>query len=125
MTVFKRKDRDGQWNYDFWFNKERYRGICIDPDTSAEANTKSGARLVEAAIKRQVRQQAGLKRAQIVAGKYTFAEAIVGHRDTLAGITAGAKAYVEIYLRDLQAFFGSTTPVVEITKLDIERYRSH
>src|SRR5262245_38849200 len=103
MTVFKRKDCDGQWNYDFWFNKQRYRGICIDPDTGVEAETKSGAKLIEAAIKRQVRQQAEVKRAQIVAGKYSFAQAVAGHRNTLAGITPEAKANVEIYLRDLEA----------------------
>src|SRR4051812_40225346 len=109
MTVFRRKDREGQWNYDFWFNNDRYRGICIDPDTGVEANTRSAAKLIEGVIKREVRQRATIKRMQIVAGGYTLRDAIEAHRYTLAGITPEAKANAETYLSDLEAFFGGET----------------
>lgn len=82
MTVFH-DDARGQWRYDFWANKRRYFGYCIDPATGQPARNKTEAKRIEEAIRVSIRNnpesRAGAPRG------YTYAQAFATYLKTLTG----------------------------------------
>jgi hypothetical protein len=79
MTVFRNKQRQNRWVYEFQLGKVPYRGYCIDPDTKEEARTKREAAAVEEKIRVKARQEHGRPTRGVKPGSFTLSQAVALH----------------------------------------------
>lgn len=123
MTVFKNRQRNGEWRYDFRLGGERFHGPCVDPVTGKPAVTEKQAREIEALARAKARVAGRAGRSISRPGSFTFGQAILLHIDHQVGSSPAHIANLRLYARELIAFFGDP-PIVEITQEQVNEYRS-
>jgi integrase len=125
MTVFKNKQRQGEWRYDFRINGKRFSGPCLsEPDSPAV--TKTAARQAEERERVVAQQQQKVAKSGIRTGSYTISQAAALHLARKEGKTDFSN-HVR-YVREILAFhaFGcGAKAMVDITDEDTEAYRKH
>lgn len=126
MTVFRNKQRDGEWRYDFWRRKQRYAGPCLDPLTGEPVTTKTAAIAVETAKKaeadRQPNHSAG--RSDVPAGQYTLLQAGAAHVRRLVDRQRNL-AHIEnnrLYVAEIIGFFGRDHVFRDLTQASVDAY---
>src|SRR5262245_36047543 len=74
MTVYRNKQRGGEWRYSFYLNKERFHGACLD-QLGQPVGTKTAAKAAEQREKVAARQKQNMAKSGIRTGSYTLAQA--------------------------------------------------
>jgi integrase len=123
MTVFQNRQRDGEWRYDFRFGGRRFHGPCIDPVTSKPAASKRQALEHEALARAKARIGERVGRSVSRPGTFTFGQAIMLHIRHQVGSSKAHVANLEMYGRELLAFFGDGLPIGDITQARVDEYR--
>ncbi len=117
MAVYFDKERK-QWRYNFIIAHKRYSNYCIDPKTGAGAETKSQAKEIETKVKAAVLEARPIL--PILPFTITFAQAMAAY---IAQVKGGRSwGNQRIYVRELLAHFGETTPIMAITETLIWDY---
>lgn len=124
MTVFRNKQRGGEWRYDFWLNKERFSNPCLD-ESGLPVTTKTAALAAEERERVAARQRQNLARSGIRAGSYTLARAAALHLSRVADKKPKHFANHKLYVREICDVLGAATAMIDLTDHDIERYRTH
>lgn len=124
MSVYRNKQRDGEWRYNFYIGKQRFFGPCLDKDGQPVAK-KSEALAAEELAKVAARQQISLAKSGIRPGVYTFAQASALYLQRKNGKTdfANHKRYVH-EIRNFEAFAGGAKAMRDITLEDCEGYKT-
>lgn len=114
MTVYFDKARK-QWRYDFWHQRQRYTGYCIDDEGKPAANKTEAKRLQEI-VKGRVKSRAPEQAPApiTIPGEATFAQAVAiyaAKRQNTPNWKNDRK-----YAKELLQWFGPERPLVEITQ---------
>ena len=125
MTVFQNRQRAGEWRFDFRQAGKRYTGPCVDAVTGKPAANQKQARQHEALAR--VRAKVGEKAGRSIArpGTFPIGMAIALHIESQVGSSPAHVANIKLYARELIEFFGSDTPVIDITQGRVDEYRRH
>jgi integrase len=123
VTVFRNKQRNNEWRYDFRLGGQRYSGPCLDENCTPVA-TKKAAVAVEERERVAAREKQKLAKHGIKQGSYTLARACALHLARKEEKTPGHFANHILYVREICAFFGADTAMSDITGEDVEAYRS-
>lgn len=78
MTVYRNKQRSGEWRYHFELHKERFSGPCLD-DAGQPVTTKTAAIAAEERERVAARQRHNLAKSGVRSGSYTLAQACALH----------------------------------------------
>ena len=125
MTVFRNKQRQSEWRYDFRIAGRRFSGPCLD-ETGLPVITKTAAKQAEERERVVGRQQHKLAKSGIRTGSYTISQAAALHLARKEGKT-DFDNHVR-YVREILAFGafgGGAKAMVDITDEDTEAYRKH
>ena len=125
MTVFQNRQRAGEWRFDFRQAGKRYTGPCVDAVTGKPAANQKQARQHEALAR--MRAKVGEKAGRSIArpGTFPIGMAIALHIESQVGSSPAHVANIKLYARELIEFFGSDTPVIDITQGRVDEYRRH
>src|SRR5262249_32811481 len=125
MTVFLNKQRVGRhhWRYDFWLKGQRYIGPCVDSVTSKPAANKREALAIEALERAKVQVSERTRRSISRPGSFSLGQAMLLHLDSQVGSSVMPVANLKLYGREILAYFGPDTPVVEISQAWVDEYR--
>lgn len=124
MTVFRNRFRGGRWRYDFRVGGRRYQGYCVDPSTGEDARSQRAAREIESAIRRAVRQAAGVGRSISRPGSFLLARALRIHIESQSESTPLHVANLELYARELLRHFGADRAIADIDQVAVDAYRA-
>jgi hypothetical protein len=121
VTVFRNRQRNGEWRYDFRLNRQRHWGVLDVPLTASKREAEDA----ESAIRKAVREETAAGRSIARPGTYTFGQALVAR---IKRVEAGgaSKLHVEnlgLYGRELAAHFGVDSPIAEIPQTKVDAYR--
>jgi hypothetical protein len=125
MTVFQNKQRGRVWTYEFWHDRRRYRGRCLDRTTGQPVKTKTAALAVETARKAEVQgrpRNAG--RSDVRSGRYTIAMAGAAHIRRLVDRKRNP-AHIEnnrLYVAEIMTQLGASTAFGDLTQHDADVY---
>lgn len=125
MTVFRNRQRRGEWRYDFEHGGQRYHGPCVDAVTGKPAASRKQALEHEALARSRARIGETAGRSISRPGTFTFGQALDLHLDAQVGSSPAHVSNLELYGRELLAFFGVDTPVAEIGQERVDAYRRH
>lgn len=126
MTVFQDRRRGNRWSYEFELGKQRYQGVCIDPETGALATSRRQALEIETLRKRAARQQHNIERSGLRADAYTLNQAAVLYLLRKEGKSdfANHLRYVR-EIRQFPPFADGSKALVDITEHHCEEFRRH
>lgn len=127
MTVYRNKQRGGEWRFSFWLSRERFHGACLD-EKGKPVETKTAARAAEEREKVAARQKQNLAKSGVRPGSYTLAQACALHLARKEGKTDfdNHLRYVrEIrnFRDDKFDFLGGGIAMQDITPEHAEAYR--
>lgn len=120
MTVYWEKARKA-WRYDFYRERKRHTGYCIDPVTNQPARTKREARDAEAAVRKVLGKPGQGEAGAPIAGVYTFAEAAA---DWARHVGRHQRSWTSVKGRvaELVQWFGADRALVSIDESLIADY---
>ena len=124
MTVYRNRQRQSEWRYDFKVDGKRYSGPCLN-ENGAPASTKTTARQAEERERVAARQRKGLAKSGLRQGNYSLAQAAAFHLTRKEDKTPEHFDNQKLYVREICAFFGATSAVYQITGEDVEAYRKY
>lgn len=124
MTVFRNRQRQSEWRYDFKLDGKRFSGPCIN-ENGAPASTKTTARQAEERERVAARQRKGLAKSGLRQGNYSLAQAAAFHLTRKEDKTREHFDNQKLYVREICGFFGAATAVSEITGEGVEAYRKY
>lgn len=122
MTVYRNRQRQSEWRYDFKLDGKRFSGPCLN-ENGAPVSTKTTARQAEERERVAARQRKGLAKSGLRQGNYTLAQAAAFHLTRKEDKTREHFDNQKLYVREICAFFGAATAISEITGEDVEAYR--
>lgn len=123
MTVFKNRQRKGEWRYDFRLGGRRYFGPCVDARTGKPARNEQEALEHEALARSNARAGVTASRSISRPGSFTFGQALDLHLEAQVGASKLHVQNLQLYGRELLAFFGVDTPVIAIPQERVDEYR--
>jgi integrase len=122
VTVFKRKDRGGAWEYEFVRKGERFRGRCLDLE-GRPVGTRTAALAAEERAKAAAQHALAQRLAAGRPGVYSIGQAGAAYLKRKAGKTASHVNNARLYVAEILGFFGATTPIGEIPDERIAAYQ--
>lgn len=122
MTVFKNKQRNGEWRFDFRLGGRRYHGPCIVAEGRPAANRREALE-AEGVHRRRVRGDNNAPRPATRPGAYSFGQAVLARIRRQVGRSPLHVANLMLYGRDLLAHFGDATPIGDIGQAEVDAYR--
>lgn len=122
MTVFKNRQRQNEWRFDFRIGKQRFHGPCLD-DAGLPVATRTAALVVQERERVAARQKLALAKSGIRPGAYTLAQACALLLSRKEGKT-DFDNHVR-YVREIRDFFGPGKAMADFTLEDGESYRKH
>lgn len=125
MTVFRNRQRRGEWRYDFELGGRRYHGPCVDAVTGKPAASRKQALEHESLARARARVGDKAARSISTPGTFSFGQALALHIRAQVGSSAAHVANLKLYGRELLAFFGVDTPVAAIPQERVDAYRRH
>lgn len=124
MTVYRNRQRQSEWRYDFKMDGKRFSGPCLN-ENGSPASTKTAARQVEERERVAARQRKGLAKNGLRQGNYSLAQAAAFHLSRKEDKTQEHFDNQKLYVREICAFFGTATAIAAITGEDVEAYRKY
>ena len=124
MTVFKNRQRQGEWRYDFMMGGKRFSGPCLDAGGSPAA-TKTAARQAEERERVAARERKGIAKSGLRRRNYTLAQASAFHLARKEDKTPEHFDNQKLYVREICSFFGPETAMADISGDAVEAYRKH
>lgn len=124
MTVYRNRQRHGEWRYDFTVGGKRFSGPCLDASGSPAA-TKTAARQAEERERVAARERKGLAKSGLRRGNYTLAQAAAFHLARKEDKTPEHFDNQKLYVRDICSFFGSEMAMADVSGEAVEAYRKH
>ena len=123
MSVFRNKQRGGQWAYDFVIGGERFRGYCLNPN-GTPATKRSEAADAEGRVRAAAKASQGMAKSGIRPGGYLLAQALNHHIARQVDSSASHVASVRRIVSELLRFFAPGRPIAEIGAPEVEAYRA-
>lgn len=125
MSVFQNRQRGGVWEYDFWIDKARYRGRCLD-GKGQPAKSKGAAKQAETIEKARAIENRGT-RGTVRAGDYAIAQAqaVLLKRVVDKKRSQEHVDNVRLWGDDVMEFFGAETPFRSLDQDRIDAYAMH
>jgi integrase len=120
MTVFC--DRVGYWRFDFRLNSRRHIGPCFTA-AGARARNKREAKEAEQVERTRIRTGETARRSISRPGSFSLGQAMLQHVEGQVGSSPAHVRNLRLYAREILAYFGDLTPVVEITQAWVDEYR--
>ncbi len=126
MTVYKRKDRDGAWEYEFVRRGRRHRAFCLNSDGTL-ARTKTEAKAAEAIAKADAIKGQQAVRSIVRAGDFTLSMAqaklvqrVIDRRRKKTHLDN-----ITLWGDEALLFFGPDTAFQDLTQKRLEEYAAH